>query len=382
MQVSTERICVAPWRWGRRRPPQRAQPPIRRAPRCSQIGVDGVQLELYNSSMVGDDSGVKIDDLRLQRIKRGLTQVDLARLMGVSQQAIAKWEQSCLLPRSRLEALAKVMREPAAALLSVVDASGPERESRVRASVAEMFAPQVVVDFKSRSFHYTPTTEEAADFWLAVQGRGFAHLSAGPVQVLINTKTMLRLDVSEDPPLSSFEPYPIHPSDEEDDGDEREDGERHWFDRDEARIFIRDVKEPYTAVQRFFSEFNDKDAPSEAELADLHVGFQSQRDDEHSIFDLFEHTVFQTDAGVWVTEPDGELHPDALRVFYSEDYDGVPQHTWVHNRDIEIVEVPTRLWALHEMSISAWAKVSAADRDEPRARSKRAKRGSKRKRRA
>jgi hypothetical protein len=50
-----------------------------------------------------------------------------------------------------------------------------------------------------------------------------------------------------------------------------------------------------------------------------------------------------------------------MTVFASEDYDGVPQHTWVHNRDIQVVEIPTRIWELHRLSVEAW--LTRADRE-------------------
>lgn len=44
------------------------------------------------------------------------------------------------------------------------------------------------------------------------------------------------------------------------------------------------------------------------------------------------------------------LHRDALHVFDSEDGDSVPQSTWVHTRDIQVIEVPTRIWELHQLA--------------------------------
>jgi transcriptional regulator with XRE-family HTH domain len=306
-----------------------------------------------------------VQELRRFRTARGLTQTDLARLLGVTQQAVAKWEETGQIPAGRVRDLAKHLRVSADVLL--VEDDPALRERRVPVEVNEIFfSTQVVVDFEERSFHYCPREEEVADFWHALQKGTFAHLSAGPVQVLINTGSMRRVDLSEDPPLSSYKPFPINPTDElkrrandRDDTDasaepeERE--ERQWYENGEARVYIRGVAEPYVATQTFFDELLGRDDVSTAELVDLAENFECERDDSNSIFDLFEDIRSSAEREERTYERN-EDPPSEKYVFQSEDYDGCPQATWVHSREIQVIEVPTRLWELYRMAMDAWSE--------------------------
>lgn len=79
------------------------------------------------------------------------------RRLLTPRRAVARWEQTNSVPRSRLTALAKLFRTPADALLSVAGTEGEERKARVDASVREMFADQIVIDFGDQAFHSLPS---------------------------------------------------------------------------------------------------------------------------------------------------------------------------------------------------------------------------------
>src|SRR5579884_1199523 len=178
----------------------------------------------------------RVQDLAAHRRNRGLTQTDLALLLGITQQAVAKWESTGVVPAHRVKALAEGLRVPVAAVLHPNDASAEERKVRVQASVDELFADQVLVCFDDLCLHYLPSVEEVREFWQNLQRGALAHLSAGPVQVMINVAAAIRIDISEDPPLSSYKPTPKSPTDgEPDNHEESASGEtQYWFDRGEA----------------------------------------------------------------------------------------------------------------------------------------------------
>jgi transcriptional regulator with XRE-family HTH domain len=88
-----------------------------------------------------------VQELRRFRTARGLTQTDLARLLGVTQQAVAKWEETGQIPAGRVRDLAKHLRVSADVLL--VEDDPALRERRVPVEVNEIFfSTQVVVDFE------------------------------------------------------------------------------------------------------------------------------------------------------------------------------------------------------------------------------------------
>jgi hypothetical protein len=179
---------------------------------------------------------------------------------------------------------------------------------------------------------------------------------------MVNVGASLRLDLSEDPPLSSYTPIPVSPLDEDEISDDSEstetEEEQRWYHRGEARIYVRGAPRAYSAPQTFFDDVLDQAEISRDELAELHEAFESKRPTANSIFDLFDELVFCADHDEY--ERGGRLHVDALHVFTSEDDDGAPQHTWVHTRDIQAVEVPTRLWELHCLSVKARSEVLEA----------------------
>jgi hypothetical protein len=285
--------------------------------------------------------------------------------MNVSQQAVAKWERAGA-PRDRVREIAKQLRVSPDVLL--VDEDPSKREDRVAKEVNEIFfADQVVVCFPGRNFHYCPAQAEASQFFEDIQGGPFVHLSAGPVQVVVNADAALRVDMSEDPPLSSFKPYPISPLDREDDtpasvetseaesnsktdgepkpDEETENGqdgdaEPYWFEQGYCRVYLRGAPEPYTGLAQFFEDALDNPELSKKELIEMAESFEHQRPSEDDIYDLFDYLASCGEA----------IDTDERLIFYSEDYDGVRQVTFVRASDIEVIEVPTRVWELHRLA--------------------------------
>jgi transcriptional regulator with XRE-family HTH domain len=343
---------------------------------------------------MNDETTRSVVELSTYRRARGLTQGDLARLLGVTQQAVAKWENSGAVPEHRLKLLAKHLHVPVEALLPPNEGTVEEQDHRTQVWLDEFMADQVVVCFPEISFHYCPTSVELRAAWRSLGGGGFAHLSAGPVQVLINVRAATRIDISEDPPLTSYRPYPINPVDEErhDDNedalleddqedihgqssdnqetsepptDPQEESGLHWFQRGEARVYIRGASQPYSAPQSFFDDVLDKPELSKQELIELHDAFERERPDAYSIFDLFHRIASTADMDPSVYGFGEELHADALHLFQSEDYDGVPQRTLVHTRDLLVVEVPTRIWKLYELGLAASLEAVEANTQAP-----------------
>lgn len=313
-----------------------------------------------------------VRDLPYHRRGRGLTQADLAVLLGVTQQAVAKWEHAGAVPRHRLATIAKHLGVHPDVLVPDGDRSTDGSPPNVRAVVDEFFADQVVISFEGATFHYMPSGEDGRKFWLALQQGPFAHLSAGPVQVLINVDAMRRVDFSEDPPLSSYEPPPAELGaslSEPEDGEDADDEDSTWVERGEARVFVRGVQAPYHGPQELFDGFLDRDTISKTELAELHDEFESGRSTALSIFDLFHTLSFYASFGPDARAASEPLSPGHLHVFESEDFDGVRQKTWVHTRDLLVIEVPTRLWEVFMLSARA-----SRERDEARQRKPRGKR--------
>lgn len=312
----------------------------------------------------------------LERRRRliGLTQAELALLVGVTQQAIAKWERVGSVPEHRLKTLAQNLRVSTETLLSPDDGTQQERESRVQAWVGDTCGDSVVVGFENANFHYIPTSSELQAFWRSLQKDQFAHLSAGPVQVLVNVREARTIDFVFDPDLDSYEPKPVTSAYPQShisnalhlrnvDGDDDSDQEgRHWFENAEARVYIRGRRKQYDGPQMLFDETLNKENPTTDDLVDLQDAFQHERADSNSIFDLFAKIFFAADLDPSVYDKGEELHPDALHVFQSDDDGNGPQLTWAHTRDIQVIEIPTRLWEVFILSISAH---NAADSDIP-----------------
>ena len=308
-----------------------------------------------------------VRDLGLHRRARGLTQTDLALLLGVTQQAVAKWEQSGAVPHHRLPALAKHLRVPIEILLPPGGRTSPDHGPRVRAVMNELFADQVVVSFDTANFHYCPSSEEVHAFWSDLQRGPFAQLSAGPVQAMINVDAIRRIDFSEEPDLNLYTPFPRSPIelDADEDPEQVRDEEAHlapWFVRGEARAFVRGVAEPYTGPQDFFADTLERDDVTKEELAELHDAFECERPSQNSLFDLFDNLAFHSDMDPDPSDRSDPTHPGHLHVFQSEDDEGGPRNTWVHTRDLLLVEVPTRLWEIHRLSVRA--RLELMDREE------------------
>ena len=287
-----------------------------------------------------------VRELARHRRARGLTQSDLALLVGVTQQAVAKWEQSGSVPHHRVASLAKNLRVPVEVLLPLGEQSSPEHEPRLRAIVNEIFADQILLSFEGGAFHYCPSSEEAREFWRDLQKGSFVLLSAGPVQALVNVDAARRIDFCEDPDLGRY--VPLINSDGNDD-----EAAESWFDHGDARVFVRGVDVPYRAHQSFFSGVLDRSDVTMAELAELHHAFECVRPTENSIFDLFANLTFNADLTPEPSDKNDPTHPSHLNVFQSEDDDGAPQDTWIHTRDILVIEVPTRLWEIHNLGVKA-----------------------------
>jgi hypothetical protein len=307
-------------------------------------------------------------------------------MLGVTQQAVAKWELTGCVPPHRLKDLARRLRVSVDVLLAP-GAGAAAVERSARAMVREFFADQVVVCFEGATYHYAPTSQEAREFWSRLQGGGIVHLSAGPVQALVNVDAGHRIDFSEDPPLNYYQPRPLNsgatrgPLDEYEPAsaaasvsNEPEDEEAgEWFERAEARVFLRGLSQPYIGPQTFFDDILEHAEVSDVELVALHEQFEGHRPTQYSIFDLFEGIRFSAQLDESSYDKGAELHPNSLHVFESEDFDGVPQRTWVHTRDIQVIEVPTRLWELYLSSVSA--QLRRVERADAKAKQVRKKRG-------
>ncbi len=131
------------------------------------------------------------------------------------------------------------------------------------------------------------------------------------------------------------------------------DVERAANERGDARVFVRGVAEPYCGPQHFFDDIIDRSDVTTDELVQLHDAFERRRPTESSIFDLFESRSFQASLELDDSDGSAPAHPRHLHVFQSEDSDSVPQATWVHSRDLLVIEVPTRLWEIHHLSLKA-----------------------------
>jgi hypothetical protein len=192
--------------------------------------------------------------------------------------------------------------------------------------------------------------------------------------VIINIAAAVRIDISEDPPLSSYKPTPISPIDDRPDQQNEGSGEpQYWFDRGEARVYVRGFSEPYSAVQTFFDPLLDRTDVTQEQLVELHDAFEEERSDAetNSIFDLFHSIGLSAELDESEYDRGEPLHPDSLHLFQSEDYDSCPQLTWVHTRDIRVIEVPTRLWNLYSMSVDAKLKAQESRASSPPAATKR-----------
>lgn len=59
-----------------------------------------------------------MSQIRIHRLKAGLTQIELAKRLKVSEAIVQKWENGSREPRvKRLKAIARVLKCPVAALL-------------------------------------------------------------------------------------------------------------------------------------------------------------------------------------------------------------------------------------------------------------------------
>jgi len=300
----------------------------------------------------------QVRDLYSHRRSRGLTQTDLALLLGLTQQAIAKWEQTNLVPEHHLKDVARHLRVPVEVLLAKTEGSAAQQAANLRAQMEDFFSDQVVICFDDLCLHYCPTSEELAEFWISIQRGAFAHLSAGPVQVLINVGEALRVDISEDPPLNTYRPSPINPcsspTEPEEEIDETASKEpKFWFDHGYARVYVRGAMEPYTGPQTIFTPLMDRTDITKLELAKLAEDFESERTDFYSIFHLFQSVIFSMELDASEYDKGQSLHPDSLHLFQSEDEDSVPQQTWIHTKNIRAIEVPTRFWKIYELGLKA-----------------------------